>query len=177
MKQALEIDFTIYNPIEPNPGTADTTGTRNCILFGANFVQPHLAVTITPGFGVSYNQILTDSTMQAFTIGEIRMQSSNTSQVIQPISIVTTNVYGNATTVPVPMATVISEYQTFLQIARTNHKFDITGNVYFYFPVLSLTTVICTISIIRKTNLPLHNEGYITNYAQPSAGFKPLMIK
>lgn len=176
MPQSPELDFTVVN--------TSTTATATCVMFGGNIwlsdanFGSGATITITPAYNVSYAQILRDTAISPFTIGMIRMQSSNTSQVTQGITVVSTNIYGATAQDPINMVTAISEYQYNNQIARTSKAFDITGDVYYSFPVLASTTVTVSVYTKKKVNVARALEGRPSFgvYSAPNTGVKPLMV-
>ena len=174
---APELTFTVTN--------TSTTANATCKLFGASlyltdtYYGSSSTITVTPDFGVSYVQILRDTSVSPFTVGQVRMQcAANAAQVTQGLSIVSTNIYGDASTKSVNMVTNISEYQQQLTIARSTKPFDITGDVYFSFTVLPSTTVTVTVYIKNKVNVARALEGRATSglYAAPNVGIKPVMV-
>ncbi len=173
---APELDFTIVN--------TSTTVSATCVLFGGSLYLTGggtfgsgATITVTPAYGVGYTQILQDSINNPFTVGMIRMQSTNTSQVTQGISIVSTNIYGATATDPLNMVTAISEYQYQNTIARSTRAFDVTGDVYISFPVLASTTVICSIYSKKKVNIAraLNGVPSLGVYGAPNMGIRPLV--
>ena len=182
--KSLEINFTITN--------ASETVSRNCLLFGANLgITNHANITITPDFGVSYVQVLRDSSLRPFVIGEIRMQATSLDytyrlpdtalseqQVSHAITELAGDIYGNIKTTPVPVAPSISEYQETLQITRITQKINITANSGFRFSVLPLTTVICTVYIKERVDLPLDESGiFVSKYKSANNSLRRLMVK
>lgn len=173
---APELTFTVTN--------SSTTVSATCKLFGASlyltdtYFGSAATITVTPDFGVSYTQVLRDTSTAPFTVGSIRMQSSNTSQVTQGLTVVSTNIYGASKSDPINMVTAVSEYQQQLTIARSTKPFDITGDVYFSFPVLASTTVTVTVYVKNKVNIARQLEGRAVSglYAAPNTGIKPLMV-
>lgn len=175
-QSAPELDFTVVN--------TSTTATATCVMFGGNVwlsdanFGSGATITITPDYSVSYAQVLRDTAINPFTVGMIRMQSSNTSQVTQGITVVSTNIYGATASDPINMVTAISEYQYNNQIARSTKAFDLTGDVYFSFPVLASTTVTVSVYTKRKVNVAraLENRPSTGSYLPPNTGIKPVMI-
>lgn len=138
-----------------------------------------IAVTITPSFGVSYEQVLRDTNKNPFTIGMVRMQSTNTSQVTQGINIVKTDIYGQVYTDTVSMISAVSEYQYNNEIARANMDFDITGNNYISFFILPNTSVNCTVYVKKRFegDRALLGLNPLQYYSNEQSGVKPLMLK
>lgn len=112
------------------------------------------ALEIVPGYNVPYAQVLRDSATHPFTVGQVRVVSSNNSQVTQNMSILSTNIYGSSRQEPLLMEDQVSEYQYQPGIARTLQEFDITGNVGVSFNVFPMTVVVCTISIKKIIRMP-----------------------
>ena len=91
--EAPPLQFTIVNA---------TTGALTCVLFGSNInLNPSVTnfgsatgITITPDNSVSYYQVLQQGMLEPFRIGKMRVQSTNTSQVVQTIQSVSTNMFG-----------------------------------------------------------------------------------
>lgn len=176
LQEAPELDFTVVN--------TSTTATATCVMFGGNVwlssatFGSDATITITPDYSVSYPQVLRDTAINPFTVGMIRMQSSNTSQVTQGITVVSTNIYGATASDPINMVTAISEYQYNNQIARSTKSFDLTGDVYFSFPVLASTTVTVSVYTKKKVNVARALEGRPSFgiYGAPNTGIKPVMV-
>jgi hypothetical protein len=177
---ALEIDFNITN--------ASSSANATVVMFGSNIYLDNTvvnygsstSVTITPQFGVGYAQILRDTSASPFTVGRVRMQSTNATQVTQNLTIVSTNIYGESYNKPVNMVPTISQYQFNPNITESNIPFDITPNVYFSFTILPSTTLLLSVFIKNKVNPAKNLAGKpaTTAYGRPAVGgLKPLMIK
>ncbi len=177
---ALEIDFNITN--------SSSSANATVIMFGSNIYLDSTvvnygsspSVAIQPQFGVGYAQILRDTSASPFTVGRVRMQSSNTTQVTQNLTITSTNIYGESYNKPINMVPTISQYQFNPNITETNIPFDITPNVYFSFTILPSTTLLLSVFIKSKVNPAKHLVGKpaATAYGRPAVGgLKPLMIK
>lgn len=176
----MELTFTIDN---------NTISNKTCIMFGANInlatvPDPFAGRTagilprnrITPDFGVSYTQVLYDSVKNPFTVSEMRMQSANVDQVTNGILVSSFDVFGDSRNSSINIDE--SEYQESLQISRIKKEFHITQNVYFSFVILPLTTLVLTLYITKRVNLPLrYQEEEVSNYPLTGSGLKPLMIK
>lgn len=135
-----------FNPTNNNVYSA-VTGITTISVIGDS-------VSIVPAYNVPYSQVLRDSATHPFTVGQIRMVSTNNSQVVQNMSILSQNIYGSSRTEPLTMEDQVSEYQYQAGIAKTNQEFDITGNVGFSFTILPNTIVVCTISIKQIIRMP-----------------------
>ena len=178
MPEAPQINFTIVN--------SNTTASQTCVLFGSNiYLNTSVSnfgsgagITITPDYSVAYSQVLRDTGSAPFTIGKVRMQSTNTAQVTQGLTVVSTNIYGESAQKPVSMITSISAYQQQLTIAESETSFDVTGNVYFSFPVLAGVTLTCTVYIQSKVNVArqLVNAPIAGAYRAPKTGLRPALI-
>jgi hypothetical protein len=176
---ALEIDFNITNASSSANGTV--------IMFGSNIYLDSTvvnygsspSVSIVPQFNVGYAQILRDTSASPFTVGRVRMQSVNPTQVTQNLTITSTNIYGESYSKPINMVPTISQYQFQQTITETNIPFDITPNVYFSFIILPGTSLLLSVFIKNKVNPAKHLVGKpaATSYGRPAVGgLKPLMI-
>ncbi len=178
LHEAPPLQLTIVNP---------TGGALTCILFGANInLNPSVtnfgsaaAITVTPDNSISYYQVLQQSMLEPFRIGKMRVQSTNTSQVIQTIQSTSTNYYGQSLSDPISMTSTVSAYQNQLTITESTRAFDVTGNTYLSFSVLANTTVIVTFFTQRQVNLAhgLNGISPSKSFLAPSTGVKPLLIK
>lgn len=169
--KSLDLNFTITNP---------GATSKICYLFGANLVLPTPIapfIVITPGFGVDYNQILLDSELNPFEVGELRMYSTNTAQVQSSITVLSQNIYGDILSKGLPIVSSLSEYQEFLEIARVSEPFYVSGLVSVSFNVLPFTTLICSMGIKKKVNRPIRfGEKPVSKYSINKA-FSPLIIE
>lgn len=177
MEESLELSFTISN--------RNLTKLR-VLIFGGNISLSlvnfgnQAGITITPDFGVSYLQVLRDTIKSPFTIGKIRMQSIATpEQVVQGISVISTDIYGDRQTEAIPMITSIDEYQEQLGIAVLEKSINMTGDVALQFDILASTTVLFTVFIKRKINSAriLGNLNPMVAYKDGGTLIKPLLLK
>jgi hypothetical protein len=176
--EAPALQFTIVN---------NTAGTLSCTLFGASInLNPSVtnfgssaALTITPDNSVSYYQVLSQSMLEPFRFGKMRVSSTNTTQVQQSIQCVSTNYYGQSLSDPMNMSSTVSAYQNQLTITESTRPFDITGNTYLSFPVLANTTVLVAFFTSMSINAAhkLNGLDSLKKFAAPSTGVRPLLIK
>ena len=176
MEQTLELNFTIQNLAKAN---------RRCFIFGSNVTnRVNLnQVEITPDFGVSYDQVLVDTQISPFTIGEIRMQSSSIAQGEQTtITVLSQNIYGDIQRRALIVES--SENQIFLEIIKLKKEINMTGLVGLSFTVLAETTVVFTVYIKKLMALPVkfgnevtsRNNDMITSYPL-AKDYKTLQIQ
>lgn len=178
LHEAPPLQMTIVNP---------TAAALVCTLFGSNInLNPAVtnfgsgaALTITPDNGVSYYQVLQQGMLEPFRIGKMRIQSTNTSQVVQTINSISTNFTGQSLSDPINMSATVSAYQQQLSITESTRAFDITGNTYLQFSVLANTTVIVTFFTQRSVNLAhgLNDKPVSKLYASPASAIQPLLVQ
>lgn len=178
LHEAPPLQLTITNP---------TAGSLTCRLFGSNiYLDPSVTnfgssagLTVVPDNSVSYYQVLQQGMLEPFRIGKMRVQSTNTTQVTQTISAISTNFTGQSLTDPINMSATVSAYQQQTTITESTRAFDVTGNTYLQFTVLANTTVIITFFTQRAMNLGLGLNGKPVSklYANPTTGVRPLLVK
>ena len=162
-----------FNPINNNVYVSNIAGLSTGISVIGN------SIDIVPAYNVPYAQVLRDSATHPFTVGQIRMTSTNNSQVIQNMSIVSQNIYGSSKTEPLTMEDTVSEYQYQAGIAKTKKEFDITGNVGVSFNILAQTVVVCTVSIKKIIRMPTRfDSSIVRNYPiqAESTPIEPILI-
>lgn len=183
---APEYSFTITNS-----STSAVTNATVTMFGGAIYTAPSgivnygssSTVTITPFNGVGYWQMLQDSMVEPFTIGKIRVQCTNTSQVTQNIGVYSTNSQGSIYTEWLNMITTVNQYQFQNTISTWTGSINITKDVYLQFPMLANATpanatILITLYLKRKVNTA---RGLATGtvksvgYKAPSGGLHPVM--
>lgn len=149
-------------------------------FFGGIVISIGPFILIVPDYNVSYGQVLRGSNKNSFVVGVMRMQSTNTSQVIQPVTITEIEIYGNVTSDNISMVSTLSEYQYNNEITRSvDEEILITGNRYLSIPVLALTSFTCTFYIKRKldSSKMLHGLSPLQFYANDQAIVKPMYMR
>jgi hypothetical protein len=156
----------------------NTTGaTADAVLFGynkylltANFGSD-AGVTVTPSqSNVSYLELLQQSAGQPFETSLIRIQSSNTSQVTQVLTVTSKDANGQECSIPVITQSYFSANQFQATILDVPFNMTIDANTYITIPVLATTTVVFTFFPAEKVN-PARNlagKPQAKPYAAPS---------
>lgn len=157
--------------------TNSTAGTLTAVLFGMNQYLlttnfgTATGVTVTPSqTNVSYLELLQQSANQPFETSLIRIQSSNTSQVTQIITISSKDANGQQVTIPLITQSYFSANQFQGTIVDIPYAVKIDGNSTLSFPVLATTTVIVTLFPSEKANLSrqLNGASVLQQYSNPS---------
>lgn len=154
-----------------------TAGDLTCVLFGANIYLlttnfgSDTGVTVTPSqTNVSYLQLIQQSTTQPFETSLLRIQSSNTTQVTQQITITSTDANGQSCNIPLIVQNYFSSYQFQSGIVDVPFPVRIDGNTYLTFTVLDNTSLSMTFFPADKFNASRTFNGVsaLQNYAAPA---------
>jgi hypothetical protein len=144
----------------------NTNGTTaNAVLFGynkylltSNFGSD-TGVTVTPSqSNVTYLELLQQSAGQPFETSLIRIQSSNTSQITQVLTITSKDANGQQCLIPLITQSYFSANQFQSTILDVPYSLTIDANTYITIPVLATTTVVFTFFPAEKIN-PARNLG------------------
>lgn len=136
-----------------------TAGTLTAVLFGYNQYQATanygsaVGLVVTPSqANVSYIMLLSQSASQPFETSKIRVNSTNAAQVIQPLSIQSTDANGNTCTEQVITQMYFSpdQFQSGIVDVPVNKVID--GNTNISFGVFATTTVVLTFFPLEKVN-------------------------
>lgn len=157
--------------------TNSTGGTLDAVLFGYNkfLLDPNFGsatgITVTPSqSNVSYQELLLQSAGQPFETSLIRIQSSNTSQVTQVLTVTSKDANGQECSIPVITQSYFSANQFQATILDVPFNLTIDANTYITIPVLATTTVVFTFFPAEKIN-PARNlagKAQAKPYAAPS---------
>lgn len=154
-----------------------TAGTLTAVLFGYNIYQltsnfgSAVGITVTPSqTNVSYLQLLSQSASQPFETSLIRIQSTNTAQITQIITITSSDANGQSCTIPLITQSYFSANQFQSGILDIPFALRVDGNTYLSFSVLANTTVTVTLFPSDKANLSrnLNKQGALQKYAFPA---------
>ncbi len=136
-----------------------TAGNLTLVMFGYNqFLLStnfgsSVGLSVTPAqTNVSYLQLLTQSSSQPFETSLIRIQSANTTQVTQIITISVSDANGQSATLPIITQSYFSSYQQQSGILDVPYSLKIDGNTSVSFPVLATTVVIITFFPAEKVD-------------------------
>lgn len=128
-----------------------TAGTLTAILFGKNqfLLSTNFGsatgIIVTPAqTNVSYLFLLQQSADQPFETSLIRIQSSNTTQITQILTVTVLDANGQSATLPIITQSYFSSYQQQSGILDVPYSLKIDGNTNVSFPVLGTTIVIIT---------------------------------
>lgn len=156
--------------------TNTTAGTLSVVMFGYNqyLLSTNFGsatgLTVTPAqTNVSYLQLLTQSASQPFETSLIRVQSSNSSQVTQIITVTVSDANGQSATLPIITQSYFSSYQQQSGILDVPYSVKIDGNTSLTSSVLANTTVTYTFFPSEKVNVAkgLGGEGAVQVYGNP----------
>lgn len=157
--------------------TNSTAGTLTAVLFGMNQYLlttnygSATGITVTPSqTNVSYLELLQQSASQPFETSLIRIQSTNTAQVTQIITITSKDANGQQVTIPLITQSYFSANQFQGTILDIPYAVKVDGNTNLSFPVLASTTVIVTLFPAEKANLSrqLNGAAALQQYANPA---------
>jgi hypothetical protein len=153
-----------------------TSGTLTAVLFGKNEYLlstnygSATGIIVTPAqTNVSYLFLLQQSSDQPFETSLIRIQSSNTTQITQILTVTVLDANGQSATLPIITQSYFSSYQQQSGILDVPYSLKIDGNTSVSFPVLATTTVIITFFPAEKvdTARALNNKGAKAVYGNP----------
>lgn len=153
-----------------------TAGTLTAILFGKNqyLLSTNFGsatgIIVTPAqTNVSYLFLLQQSADQPFETSLIRIQSANTVQITQILTVTVLDANGQSATLPIITQSYFSSYQQQSGILDVPYSLKIDGNTSVSFPVLATTTVIITFFPAEKvdTARALNGKGAKAVYGNP----------
>ena len=157
--------------------TNSTAGTLTATLFGkntnlllANFGSP-VGIAVTPSqANVTYVELLQQSAEQPFETSLMRVQSTNTAQITQIVTITSRDANGQQCTVPIITQSYFSANQFQAGILDVPYNVRIDGNTQIQFPVLATTTVVLTFFPSEKINTSraLANLSAVKKYTAPT---------
>jgi hypothetical protein len=159
--------------------TNSTAGTLNAVLFGknshllsANFGSAAGIVVSPAQSNVTYVELLQQSAEQPFETSLIRIQSQNTAQITQIITVTSKDANGQSCTVPIITQSYFSANQFQAGILDVPHAVRIDGNTSLGFPVMANTAVVFTLFPASKVNTAavLSGKSATTSYARPTVG-------
>ena len=153
-----------------------TAGTLTLVLFGKNQYLlstnfgSSVGLVVTPAqTNVSYLQLLQQSADQPFETSLIRVQSSNSTQVTQILTVTITDANGQSATLPIITQSYFSSYQQQSGILDIPYSLKIDGNTSVTTPILATTTVTYTFFPAEKVNVAkgLAGKGAVQVYGNP----------
>lgn len=152
--------------------TNTTPNTLTCVLFGknqyllsANFGSA-VGLTVTPAqSNVTYVELLQQSSDQPFETSLLRVQSANSQQVTQILTVTVKDANGQSAQLPIITQSYFSSYQQQSGILDVPYNLKIDGNTSVATPILGNTTVTYTFFPAEKVNV---SKGL--------AGKKPVQI-
>lgn len=156
--------------------TNTTAGTLTLVLFGKNQYLlstnfgSSVGLVVTPAqTNVSYLQLLQQSADQPFETSLIRVQSSNSTQVTQILTVTITDANGQSATLPIITQSYFSSYQQQSGILDIPYQLKIDGNTSVTTPILATTTVTYTFFPAEKVNVAkgLAGKGAVQVYGNP----------
>ena len=152
--------------------TNTTAGTLTAILFGKNKYLlttnfgSATGLTVTPAqSNVTYIELLLQSAEQPFETSLVRVQSSNSTQVTQILTVTVKDANGQSATLPIITQSYFSSYQQQSGILDVPYNLKVDGNTNIAFPVLASATVTITLFPAEKVNI-----------AKGLAGKKPVQM-
>ena len=153
-----------------------TAGTLTAILFGKNqfLLSTNFGsatgIIVTPAqTNVSYLFLLQQSADQPFETSLIRIQSSNTTQITQILTVTVLDANGQSATLPIITQSYFSSYQQQSGILDVPYQVKIDGNTSLTSVILSNTTVTYTFFPAEKVNVAkgLGGQGAVQVYGNP----------
>jgi hypothetical protein len=143
-----------------------TAGTLTARLFGRNQYWADAnygsdaGITVTPAqTNVTYPELLQQSANQPFDTSLIRVQSSNTNQVTQILTVRSKDSNGQECTIPVITQSYFSANQFQAGIVDVPYSVKLDGNTAISFPVLATTDVTITFFPSEKINIARNLAG------------------
>lgn len=185
----MDLDFSgaqgvaqdIPAPVTPSPYQISvqntTAGTLTAVLFGKNqyLLSTNFGsatgIVVTPSqTNVTYLELLQQSAEQPFETSLIRVQSTNTAQVTQILTITSRDANGQECTVPLITQSYFSANQFQGTIIDVPYSVRVDGNTNIQFPVLANTTVTMTFFPAEKINASraLAGRSAVKQYGAPS---------
>jgi len=178
--EAYPID-SVGAPVSPTPYQISivntTAGQLNAVIFGKNrFLQTTnfgsaVGITITPSqSNVNYIELLIQSADNPFETSLLRVQSTNTSQVTNIMTVTSKDANGQQCDIPIVTQSYFSANQFQSGIIDIPFNLKIDGNTYITYPVLANTTVIVTFFPKDKVNpaRPLSGRPSMKPYGAPA---------
>jgi hypothetical protein len=156
--------------------TNTTSGTLTLVLFGKNQYLlstnfgSSVGLIVTPAqTNVSYLQLLQQSADQPFETSLLRVQSSNSTQITQILTVTITDANGQSATLPIITQSYFSSYQQQSGILDIPYQLKIDGNTSVTTPILANTTVTYTFFPAEKVNLAkgLAGKPAVQMYGNP----------
>ncbi len=153
----------VAQPKQPSPYQVNcvngTAGPLTIVLFGMNqyLLTPNfgssVGTTVTPSqSNVSYLELLQQSASQPFETSLIRIQSANTSQITQILTITSKDANGQLAQIPVITQSYFSANQFQSGILDVPYPVKIDGNTNVSFSILANTSVTLTFFPAEKIN-------------------------
>ena len=153
-----------------------TAGSLNLVMFGynqfllsTNFGSSVGLIVAPAQTNVSYLQLLTQSASQPFETSLIRIQSSNTLQVTQIITVTVSDANGQSATLPIITQSYFSSYQQQIGILDVPYSVKIDANTSLTSTILATTQVTFTFFPSEKVNVAkgLGGQGAVQVYGNP----------
>jgi hypothetical protein len=153
-----------------------TAGNLTLVMFGYNqFLLStnfgsSVGLSVTPAqTNVSYLQLLTQSSSQPFETSLIRIQSANTTQVTQIITISVSDANGQSATLPIITQSYFSSYQQQSGILDVPYSVKIDANTSLTSTILAGALVTYTFFPAEKVNVAkgLGGQGAVQVYGNP----------
>ena len=153
-----------------------TAGNLTLVMFGYNqFLLStnfgsSVGLSVTPAqTNVSYLQLLTQSSSQPFETSLIRIQSANTTQVTQIITISVSDANGQSATLPIITQSYFSSYQQQSGILDVPYSVKIDANTSLTSTILAGALVTYTFFPAEKVNVAkgLGGQGAFQVYGNP----------
>jgi len=165
--------------------TNSTVTPLTATLFGMNqfLLTPNfgsaVGITVIPSqTNVSYLELLQQSASQPFETSLIRIQSTNTAQITQIITITSKDANGQLCQIPLITQSYFSANQFQSGILDVPYAVKIDGNTNLQFTVLGSTTVVITMFPAEKANISrnLNGQGALQQYASPSVAVAAMPV-
>jgi len=175
-KQSSPYQVSITNSTV-TPLTATLFG-MNQYLLTPNFGSA-VGITVVPSqTNVSYLELLQQSASQPFETSLIRIQSTNTAQITQIITITSKDANGQLCQIPLITQSYFSANQFQSGILDVPYAVKIDGNTNLQFTVLGSTTVVMTFFPAEKANISrnLNGQGALQQYASPSVAVAAMPV-
>jgi hypothetical protein len=153
-----------------------TAGNLTMVIFGnnANLLSTNfgssVGLSVTPAqTNITYLQLLQQSASQPFETSLIRVQSTNSSQVTQILTVTVTDANGQSATLPIITQSYFSSYQQQSGILDVPYQLKIDGNTSITSTILANTTVTYTFFPSEKVNTAkgLAGQGAVQVYGNP----------
>lgn len=153
-----------------------TAGNLTMVIFGnnANLLSTNfgssVGLAITPAqTNITYLQLLQQSASQPFETSLIRVQSTNSSQVTQILTVTVSDANGQSATLPIITQSYFSSYQQQSGILDVPYQLKIDGNTSITSTILANTTVTFTFFPAEKVNTAkgLAGQGAVQVYGNP----------